>query len=301
MRLGVLCGSSPRACHLANVLCERLNVRCIISEVGREFTWRKIRRNLSPAVLSAKAYRRVQPWLFPPDEDAARFFFPAGRPHFHASGLVVRTPHINAPAVLETLKRKRVDFIAVFGTSLLRHPAFFSTGAQVSNPWHGRLLNLHGGLSPWYRGADSTFWALYNCEIQRVGCTIHLIDHAIDSGRLIAHVCPAVRAGDREQRLFLSAIQTAAPIYAEAIAAIDRGEKLGVPQPGGGRLYLHRHRRLRHDRRVRRMFAAGCFDGINLQPRCRWYPPDDCEQSFTVDETIGRTRDLFQPSSLDFQ
>ncbi|MCH8923337.1 MAG: hypothetical protein IIA67_09355 [Planctomycetes bacterium] len=85
---------------MANVLCERLDVRCIISEVGREFSWRKVRRNLSPAVLSAKAYRRVQPWLFPPDEEAGRFLFPDGRPRFHASDLVVRTPHINAPAVL---------------------------------------------------------------------------------------------------------------------------------------------------------------------------------------------------------
>ena len=242
-------------------------------------------------MLSAKAYRRVQPWLFPPDEEAGRFLFPDGRPRFHASDLVVRTPHINAPAVLETLKRQHVDLIAVFGTSLLRHPAFFSMAPA-------RLLNLHGGLSPWYRGADSTFWALYNCEIQRVGCTIHLIDRAIDSGRLIAHVCPPVRGGQREQRLLLSAIQTAAPIYAEAIGRIGRGEKLGVPQPVGGRLYLHRHRRLRHDRRVRRMFAAGCFDGINLQARCRWYGPDDSDEPLTMDETIGRRRDLLQPGSL---
>jgi methionyl-tRNA formyltransferase len=209
---------------VANVLCQRLNVRCIISEVGREFSWRKLRRNLSPAVLGAKAYRRVQPLLFPPDEDAARFLFPDGRPRFEAGDLVVRAPHINAPVVLETLKRNRVDFIAVFGTSLLRHPAFFSLAPA-------RLLNLHGGLSPWYRGADSTFWALYNCQIERVGCTIHLIDRTIDSGRLIAHVCPPVQGGDREQRLFLNAIRTAAPIYAEAIRRIDRGEKLGVEQP----------------------------------------------------------------------
>ena len=90
--------------------------------------------------------------------------------------------------MLETLKRQRVDLIAVFGTSLLRHPAFFSMAPA-------RLLNLHGGLSPWYRGADSTFWALYNCEIQRGGCTIHLIDRAIDAGGLIAHVCAPVRRG----------------------------------------------------------------------------------------------------------
>lgn len=283
MRLGILCGSSPRACFVANALCERLNVCCIISEVGREWSWRKVRRNLSPSVLSAKAYRRVQPWLFPPDADAARFLFPDGRPRFEAGQLVSRTAHINAPAVAETLRRQRVDFIAVFGTSLIRRPELFSLAP-------GRLLNLHGGLSPWYRGADSTFWALYNSQIEKIGCTIHFIDRAIDSGRLIAHVCPPVRDGDRESRLFLNSIRSAAPVYAEAIRRIDDGEHLGAPQPGGGRLYLHRHRRYRHDRRVRRMFAVGCFRGVELPARIRWFRSDgDAAQLISAtDEAIGR-------------
>ena len=53
--------------------------------------------------------------------------------------------------------------IAVFGTSLIR-------GALLSRARLG-IFNLHGGLSPQYRGADCTFWALYNGEPERVGCT----------------------------------------------------------------------------------------------------------------------------------
>ena len=65
------------------------------------------------------------------------------------------------------------DAIAVFGTSLIRGPLLAM----------GRLglFNLHGGLSPRYRGADCTFWALYNGEPENVGCTLHRIDAGIDT------------------------------------------------------------------------------------------------------------------------
>jgi methionyl-tRNA formyltransferase len=61
--------------------------------------------------------------------------------------------------------RLQPDVIAVFGTSLIRGPLLSK----------GRLgiFNLHGGLSPQYRGADCTFWALYNGEPDRLACTLH--------------------------------------------------------------------------------------------------------------------------------
>ena len=96
-------------------------------------------------------------------------------------------------------ERLNPDLIAVFGTSLIRGPLLGM----------GRLgiVNLHGGLSPEYRGADCTFWALYNGEPDKVGCTIHFIDKGIDTGNLIAHVSPAVKPGDDELTLFWRAVK----------------------------------------------------------------------------------------------
>ncbi len=87
----------------------------------------------------------------------------------------------------------------MFGTSLIR-------GDLLSE---GRLgiINLHGGLSPEYRGADCTFWALYNGEPEKIGCTLHYIDAGIDTGRLIAHISPEVREGDGELELFWRAVR----------------------------------------------------------------------------------------------
>ena len=111
-----------------------------------------------------------------------------------------------ALAVLEDGEPQK---IAVFGTSLIRGP-LLSMGRLG-------LLNLHGGLSPNYRGADCTFWALYHGEPHQVGCTIHFIDAGIDTGKLVAHVCPAIKSGDDELTLFWRAVRDAANVYAEAI------------------------------------------------------------------------------------
>ena len=115
MRVGVLCGRSPRAMHVANTLCARLNVRCIIVEDGREYSWPKLRRNLRPATIRAKLYRRIQPRLFPPDVDAARFFFPDDSPRFSRAELVRKVAHINAPQVVDLLHANKIELIAVFG------------------------------------------------------------------------------------------------------------------------------------------------------------------------------------------
>jgi methionyl-tRNA formyltransferase len=265
MRLAILCGRSTRAAYVANTLCACHPVICIVREVGHEYSWRKLRAHLRPATLRAKLYRHIRPWLFPPDLDERRFFFPERPATFHDPQRVHAVGHINAPGVVELLQRLRIDTIAVFGTSVLRNPALLGLAP-------GRTLNLHGGISPWYRGADSTFWALYNRDFDRIGCTIHHIARRIDAGHLIAHVHPPIEPGDRESHLFAKAIKLAAPVYAQALARLSAGEPLGIPQPPGGRLYLQRERHYRHDRELWRRYRAGGFPGIRRPSQVVWYP-----------------------------
>ena len=43
------------------------------------------------------------------------------------------------------------------------------------------------GISPYYRGTDCNFWALYDCKPELVGATLHLISKGIDNGKIIAN------------------------------------------------------------------------------------------------------------------
>lgn len=270
-RVVVLCGGSPRHVYVANRLCRSLDVAAIVQEVGRRITPAKLASLARPEV----AARKISRWLRDRRRYAgnreATFFFGDREARLDRPELLRRAEHINDPEVAETVRRLQPDVVAVFGASLIRPPLL----------GQGRLgmLNLHGGLSPDYRGADCTFWALYNGEPQQVGCTLHFINAGIDTGALIAHVCPEVRDGDDELLLFWRAVRDSAEVYVEAIERLARGEPLGQRQDRKGRLYQVKDRTWAAEREFARRLPAGVLRGVNLPPRLTWFMAPTPEQS----------------------
>jgi hypothetical protein len=266
LKVLVLCGRSPRHLYVANALCASADVQAIVQETGSEFSARKLFRRLRPDNLLRKSWRWLRDRRRYAGNPEAKFFFPDRQPRLDRPELVREVPHINHPEVVHLAQELQPDLICVFGTSLIR-------GALLNE---GRLgiVNLHGGLSPEYRGADCTFWALYNGEPEKVGCTLHYIDSGIDTGRLIAHVSPEVREGDGELVLFWRAVRDSAAVYVEVVARLARGEPLGTPQAGKGRLYQVKDRGLRHERALARRMKSGMLAGLALPRRVRWFSPD---------------------------
>ena len=260
----ILCGRSPRHLYVANRLCESARALAIVQETGREWSAARLARLLGPATLASKAWRWMRDRRRYAGGEEGRFFFGADGPGLLRPELRIEVPHINHPDVAALAERLQPDVIAVFGTSLIRGPLLEK----------GRLgiFNLHGGLSPRYRGADCTFWALYNGEPDQVGCTLHRIDAGIDTGALIAHVCPEVREGDDELTLFWRAVRDSADAYAELLQRLERGERLGRAQPAKGRLYQVKQRGWREERRLAAKLDA-LLRGLHLPPRIHWFEP----------------------------
>lgn len=259
----VLCGRSARHLYVANALCRSAEVVAIVQESGSDFSWKKLARTLRPDNFVRKAWRWIRDRRRYAGDPEAKFFFGKLAPHLDQPELVKQVPHINHPDVVELARRLKPDLIAVFGTSLIR-------GELLTQ---GRLgmVNLHGGLSPEYRGADCTFWALYNGEPEKVGCTLHWIDAGIDTGGLIAHVSPQVLPDDDELRLFWRAVQTSAYAYGELLRRLAAGERFGQVQPHKGRLYQVKQRGLRHERQVRERIHQGLLKDLNLDVRITWF------------------------------
>lgn len=51
-------------------------------------------------------------------------------------------------------------------------------------------LNIHMGVSPFYRGANCNFWAAYDMNYEYVGGTIHFLAKGLDSGPIIDVIFP---------------------------------------------------------------------------------------------------------------
>lgn len=57
-------------------------------------------------------------------------------------------------------------------------------------------FNIHGGLSPWYRGNITLFWPFYFLKPNWAGMTIHELTERIDGGDILHHSVPELKKGD---------------------------------------------------------------------------------------------------------
>ncbi len=141
---------------------------------------------------------------------------------------------LNTESTLRFLESGGVDTVAVFGTNLVKPP--------LLGRWPGRMVNMHLGLSPYYRGAGTNFYPLLNGEPEYVGATIHLLDAGIDSGPILKHARPQIVHGDQPHTIGCKAILAGVTKMIETLSLLDRGELTPVPQweVPNPRLYLRR-------------------------------------------------------------
>lgn len=51
-------------------------------------------------------------------------------------------------------------------------------------------INIHAGISPYYRGSGTTFWPIYDNKLEYVGATIHKLALKLDAGEIFYTVIP---------------------------------------------------------------------------------------------------------------
>ncbi|MCH7813846.1 MAG: hypothetical protein IID40_07475 [Planctomycetes bacterium] len=141
---------------------------------------------------------------------------------------------LNTPATLSFLRSCGVEAVAVYGTGLIKSP--------LLEAYAGRLINLHLGLSPYYRGTATNFYPLVNDEPEYVGATIHLIDLGIDSGAIVHHARPEITADDQPHTVGCKAILAGVAKLVQALLELGQGRLVAVPQWAvvNPRLYLRK-------------------------------------------------------------
>ena len=70
------------------------------------------------------------------------------------------------------------DFLISYGCS--KFPSKVFENKKIKNFW-----NIHGGLTPNYRGSITNFWPSYFLEPQKTGMTLHILNKNIDGGDVI--------------------------------------------------------------------------------------------------------------------
>ena len=78
------------------------------------------------------------------------------------------------------------DLYIIFGSSFIK-------GWLVDYLIEKRAINIHMGLSPYYRGSSCNFWAMYDQKPEYVGATIHRLSKGLDSGDMFFHCLPNMK------------------------------------------------------------------------------------------------------------
>jgi folate-dependent phosphoribosylglycinamide formyltransferase PurN len=123
---------------------------------------------------------------------------------------------INGTAVLEFLNVRNPDFIVVYGTGLIKAP--------MLKAFEGRMINIHLGLSPYYRGAGTNFWPLVKGEPECVGATIHVLVDRVDAGPVLVQVRPSASAADRAHELGTKALKKAVTVLPSILRSLSIGD-----------------------------------------------------------------------------
>ena len=91
-------------------------------------------------------------------------------------------------------------------------------------------LNMHTGLSPWYRGAACAFWPIVEGKPEMVGATVHECTSKVDGGRIFFRERAHLYRGDDLHAVFGRAVAVGAQGYADVISRVVNGDLEGEMQ-----------------------------------------------------------------------
>lgn len=149
----------------------------------------------------------------------------------------------NGKACHELLIAHKPRVIVVYGTAIIKE----STSSLAQDI----TLNMHTGLSPFYRGDSTLFWPVHENDPSKLGVTIHELVPHVDGGDIAATATVEYSPGDTEANLFCKAVKAGTPLYINAVErALDGTLTLTAQDLSQGREFSWRDRTVAAERQV---------------------------------------------------
>ena len=103
--------------------------------------------------------------------------------------IFIKPSELNKIHIANRVSEFNADFCFIFGVDLILDP--------VIDRLPENKINLHLGLSPWYKGAATLYWPFYHLQPQFCGVTFHQINKQPDAGEIIHQCSPLLEFGDK--------------------------------------------------------------------------------------------------------
>jgi methionyl-tRNA formyltransferase len=256
MRMVLITGEDFGHRYVANRLASEFELAGVVVDRGKP-GGRRLRRLWKRYTIGQLASRACLWLLATVRRDAAhrrsRFLEVLGAKNctnFLSPQLVTRVHGINSEEGTRVVTALHPDVILVFGTSVVKERILLLA--------RNVALNLHTGISPYYRGADCSFWPLYENELHMLGATVHKCTAQLDGGHIFATGGACLQADDDLYSVFARCLVVGTDLYIKVIKDLIAGKLEGSPQDLGlGREYRAVMRNVRADLKVRRQIRGG--------------------------------------------
>ena len=259
MKIAALIGGRPQHLYFVNRLHAALGVDLCIVQAGESSGWRGLKNKLR----SAAALGSMQPFgAHVPtkirrraEARTCRRILGEGWGDLRRDVPVYFAPSVNGEDVVAQLDALKPDALVVHGTAIVKPPVLDTAPLA---------LNVHWGLSPYYRGTNCTEWALIDRDPYNIGVTVHRLAQRIDAGDIVGQARVDVEPGDTALSINLKLTRAGTPIVIEALGGVASGRSLRFwPQDlSRGKLRLNRDwskQRRREVRRLTRPAALGAM------------------------------------------
>jgi methionyl-tRNA formyltransferase len=93
---------------------------------------------------------------------------------------LIKKGEINDPGIVAEIIKSNPDYIVSYGCSIIK--------SELIEFFRDRFINIHLGLSPYYRGSGTNYWPFVFDELQFIGVTFMFINEGIDTGEIIHQI-----------------------------------------------------------------------------------------------------------------
>ena len=92
---------------------------------------------------------------------------------------ITHVTSINDSSTVELIQKINPDLIIVSGTRII--------SKKILSAVNCKIINIHAGITPKYRGVHGMYWALAGNDKENAGVTVHYVDKGVDTGEILAN------------------------------------------------------------------------------------------------------------------
>ena len=136
----------------------------------------------------------------------------------YSNSLIIPKGYINSSEVVMEINRLKPNLLICYGSSLIK--------SSLLKTFKGKFINVHLGLSPYYRGSGTNIFPIINKDYDMLGATFMYIDEGIDTGKIIHQFRTKIFFGDSPHTIGNRIIKTMTLIFTNLITNFEKLNKI---------------------------------------------------------------------------